>query len=153
MADLTCLCLEAAPGYMSSRSFHLPSSSSNYRISFQHSFPHYSLFTFSRSTPRVLDESRGLGCHSSLSISPLPLYNSTLYTIIDSSRSSTHHDHRLMNSIDYHLIRPRRHRSVILDRPGIFLRNLLPPLPPLLPPSRFRDTLAAIETSWACLGS
>jgi hypothetical protein len=47
MARLVYLCLAAARGYISSRSFHLPSTSSNYRISFAHSFPHCSLFTFS----------------------------------------------------------------------------------------------------------
>jgi hypothetical protein len=47
MAGLVRLYLEAAPGYISSR--YLPSISSNYRISFKHSFLHYSLFTFSLS--------------------------------------------------------------------------------------------------------
>jgi hypothetical protein len=39
MADLVCFCLAAAPGYISSRSFHPPSTSSNHRISLGHSFP------------------------------------------------------------------------------------------------------------------
>ena len=38
MADLICLCLAAAPSYISSRSFYLPSTSNNYRISLGHSF-------------------------------------------------------------------------------------------------------------------
>ena len=40
------------------------------------------------------------------------------------------HDRRLMNSIDHYIVRLRRRRSIILDRPRIPLRNLLPPLPP-----------------------
>jgi len=52
IAGLVYLCLEATPGYISSRSFRLPSTSSNYRISFEHSFPHCSLFTFSLSYSR-----------------------------------------------------------------------------------------------------
>ena len=38
IVDLVCLCLAAAPGYISSRSFHPPSTSSNYCISFAYSF-------------------------------------------------------------------------------------------------------------------
>jgi hypothetical protein len=38
MVDLVCFCLMAAPGYISSRSFYLPSTSSNYYISLGHSF-------------------------------------------------------------------------------------------------------------------
>jgi hypothetical protein len=64
MAGLVCLCLKAALGYISSRSFHPPSTSCNHYISFKHSFLHCSLFTFSLS--RLHDESRGLGCDSLL---------------------------------------------------------------------------------------
>jgi hypothetical protein len=39
MAGLVYLCLEAAPGYISSRSFRPPSTSSNHRISSEHSSP------------------------------------------------------------------------------------------------------------------
>jgi hypothetical protein len=46
MAKLVCLSLAAAPGYISSRGFYPPSTSSNHRTSFAHSFPHCSLFTF-----------------------------------------------------------------------------------------------------------
>jgi hypothetical protein len=48
MADPVCLCLAAASGYISSRSFHLPSTSSNYYISLGHSFLIlFSLYLFS----------------------------------------------------------------------------------------------------------
>jgi hypothetical protein len=39
------------------------------------------------------------------------------------------HDCRLMNSIDHHIVRLRRRRSIVLDRPRIPHRNLLRPLP------------------------
>ncbi len=56
---------------------------------------------------------------SPLSTSPPPVCNSTLFT-----RPSTH------NSINHHIVRLRQRRSIVLDRPCIPLRHLLPPLPP-----------------------
>ena len=125
MADLVCLCLETAPGCMSSRSFLLPQPLAI--VASPHSLPHYSLFTFSLnfSTYRQV---------------PWPwvrfvaTYISTIPLQLDSS-----HDHRPINSIGFHIIRLRRQQSVIFERPASLLETFfLFSLPPLLPPSHFR---------------
>jgi hypothetical protein len=61
MAGLVRLCLKAAPGYISSRGFHLTLTFSNYRTSFKHFFSTLFPLHFLPLKGFELDESRGLG--------------------------------------------------------------------------------------------